>query len=59
MNTNNKELFLEELTYSELINTVGGVSIWRYVGIYIRGIVEGLDNTSALILAGGAAFLEN
>ncbi|MDD3077941.1 MAG: hypothetical protein PHH37_02400 [Paludibacter sp.] len=55
----NEDLILEELIHTELINIVGGVSIWRYVGMYIRFREEGLDSMSALIAAGGAAYLEN
>lgn len=59
MITNYKDLKLEELTHVELINTTGGVSIWRYVGVYIRLRLEGISDTSAMIGAGALAYSEN
>jgi len=59
MITNIEALKLDELTHIELINTSGGVSVWRYVGMYVRFRQEGLDHTNAMIAALGAAYSEN
>jgi len=49
----------EELSDAELINISGGVTIWRYVGIYVGLRLEGFDHTNALIATSGLAYLEN
>lgn len=59
MKTSVEDLELYELTNSELTDISGGVSIWRYVGMYVRFRVEGMDDTSAMIAAGCIAYAEN